>query len=151
MISRLMSGLIEPIEPRLNMGSKSHMDNRQIMFCIMCICMLLVSTSIIFVDLQGQSDDNVRRPNTSRVVPINYTATVTNFKDLSFYEISPNVSKALTSDKNIVTPLASSPPYTVTNATITFGTDILRSDLTSAKLYVFIANKSENVINDARP
>jgi hypothetical protein len=152
MLASLTRVLIGTVKRALYASSylHSHLVNRQIIVSTMFIAILLSSTPILILHLRAQSEDsnitNLRRPTTTRVVPVNYT-TVTSSNELSLYEIPPNISKAASSDKNISAPLVVNPSYTVTNATVTFGTDILTSNRTQNELNVFIANTSEALIN----
>jgi hypothetical protein len=124
-----------------------HYIDRQTMVSIMFIAILLSSTPHLILHLKAQSEENnIRRPTTTRVVPVNYT-TVSSSNELSSYEIPPVISKASSSDKNISAPLVVNPTYTVTNGTQAFGTNILTSDRTQNGLNIFIANTSEALIN----
>jgi hypothetical protein len=144
--------LIKVKKSRLSIRFKScsHIGTRHIIVPLIFIALLLTFTPVLFLDLKAQLDDtnssDLRRPTTSKVVPLNYTA-MTNANDLSLHEIQPMVSEALSSDKKIGSPLTASPSYTVTNATVTFGTDILTSNHTSNELNIFIANTSQAIIN----
>lgn len=144
--------LIKVKKSRLSIRFKScsHIGTRHIIVPIIFIAILWMFTPVLFLDLKAQSDDSnssdLQRPTTSKVIPLNYTA-MTNSNDLSLHEIPPIESEALSSDKKIGSPLTASLSYTVTNSTVTFGTDILTSNHTSNELNTFIANTSQAIIN----
>jgi hypothetical protein len=127
-----------------------HLANTQIMFSMIFIAILLSSTPLLILHVNAQSEEsniiNLRRPTTTRVVPVNYT-TEASSNELSRFEIPPDISKAASSEKNIGAPLVENPSYTVTNVTMTLGTDVLTSNRTQNELNVFVATPSHALIN----
>jgi hypothetical protein len=109
-----------------------HKVNIQIIVCMIFMAVLSSYTPIL-----------VLHP---MLVPVNYT-TVTSFNELSPFEIPPVISKAASSEKNISAPLVANPSYTVTNATMSFGTDVLTSNHTQNELNDFILKTLHALIN----
>lgn len=116
----------------------------------MAILIPVVFNTPLFSDLAAQSDEesniSLRRPTTTMVVPTNYTAD-TNSNNLQFYDVQPTTTNTSSFDRSIESPMVASPSYTITNTTLTFGTDVLTSDEVPTGFDVFVANRSLGMIN----
>jgi hypothetical protein len=104
----------------------------------------------LFSDLGAQSDEesniSLRRPTTTMVVPTSYPAE-TNSNNLQFYDVQPTTINTSSFDRSIESPIVASPSYTITNTTLTFGTEVLTSDEVPTGFDVYVANRSLGMIN----
>jgi hypothetical protein len=90
----------------------------------------------------AQSDNNLSRPITTKVVPSNFNAIPSN---APFSTIIPVTTKVVPSNFNAVAPLEIMPSFTMTNATVTFSYHNITGDLT--KRYTSeITNSSHTTI-----
>jgi hypothetical protein len=132
--------------------SSLQLNHRKAMSFVIAMAILIpvVFNTPLFSDLAAQSDEesniSLRRPTTTMVVPTNYTAD-TNSNNLQFYDVQPTTTNASSFDRSIESPMVASPSYTITNTTLTFGTDVLTSDEVPTGFDVYVANRSLGMIN----
>ena len=91
------------------------------------ISFLFLSHTFLSLDSYAQSNNNLGRPITTKVVPSNFSAIPSN---APFSTIIPITTKVVPSDFSAPAPLAIVPPFTVTNATITLSYHNTTGDLT---------------------
>lgn len=91
------------------------------------ISFLFLSQNFLYPASYAQSDNNLGRPITTKVVPSNFSAIPSN---APFFTIIPITTKVVPSDFSAAAPLAIVPSFTVTNATITLSYHNITGDLT---------------------
>ena len=97
----------------------------------------------------GIIDSSLRKPTTIQVIPEKYTSPTSSSHNTSTYEIQPSVSKGFSEGKDLESPLVINPSYTITNATMTFESSILRPAIIPKQLdvSVSVANNSRTIID----
>lgn len=131
--------------------SSPQLNHRKaISFVIVMAILPAVFNISLFSDLGAQSDEesniSLRRPTTTMVVPTSYPAE-TNSNNLQFYDVQPTTINTSSFDRSIESPIVASPSYTITNTTLTFGTEVLTSDEVPTGFDVYVANRSLGMIN----
>jgi hypothetical protein len=147
---------IESIYPMSSLFSRPcqsspQLNHRKAISFVIAMAILPVVFNIsLFSDLGAQSDEesniSLRRPTTTMVVPTSYPAE-TNSNNLQFYDVQPTTINTSSFDRSIESPIVASPSYTITNTTLTFGTEVLTSDEVPTGFDVYVANRSLGMIN----
>jgi hypothetical protein len=91
------------------------------------ISLLFLSQTLLSPASYAQSDNSLRRPITTKVVPSNFSAIPSN---APFSTVVPITTKVVPSNFSAATPLAITPSFTVTNATVTSSYYNITGDLT---------------------
>ncbi len=91
------------------------------------ISLLFLSQTLLSPASYAQSDNNLGRPITTKVVPSNFSAIPSN---APFSTIVPITTRVVPSNFSAATPLTITPSFTVTNATVTFSYHNITGDLT---------------------
>jgi hypothetical protein len=103
--------------------------------------LIVLSPSLAFVCAES---GGLGRPITSKVIPLNFTAIESGGSE-SIHSLQPVNTSSVSPSNYSTTPAKVTPPYTVTNATITFLLDRVMGDSTNPNV-VSIANSSKNMI-----
>lgn len=90
----------------------------------------------------AQSDNNLSRPITTKVVPSKFNAIPSN---APFSTITPITTKVVPSNFSAAAPLEIMPAFTVTNATVTFSYHNITGDLTK-RYSSEITNSSHTIL-----
>jgi hypothetical protein len=111
----------------LSLSASSLFSIFMISSSLFLISLLFLSQTFLSPASYAQSDNNLRRPITTKVVPSNFSAIPSN---APFSTIIPITTKVVPSDFSAAAPLAIMPSFTVTNATVTFSYHNITGDLT---------------------
>jgi len=130
-------------------------SRRQVVNSLIIVVVASMIIVSIFLDINvkaqtnGKVDSSLRVPTTTQVIPENYTSPTTSNHNSSRYEIQPSFYKGFAEGKKFESPLVMNPTYTITNATQTFESSILRPAIIPKQLdvLVFVANNSQSIID----
>ena len=111
----------------LSLSASSLFSIFMISSSLFLISLLFLSQTLLSPASYAQSDNNLTRPITTKVVPSNFSAIPSN---APFSTIIPITTKVVPSNFSAAAPLAITPSFTVTNATVTFSYHNITGDLT---------------------
>lgn len=117
-------------------------SNSVVLLLSIAALLSIISSSLSFVCAES---GGLGRPITSTVIPLNFSAIDSGGSE-SFHHLNSIITSNVRPSNYSTIPIKASPPYTVTNATITFLLDRVSGDSIKPNI-VSLANSSNMMIS----